>query len=637
MSILTSLIPLFPLLGFLINGLGFPGISKKMVSLTGCGSVLVSFLISAVLFSQSLSENFESQKIILFDWITAGNIDVGFSFFIDHLTILMLLIVTGVGFLIHLYSVGYMDADAGFGKFFAFLNLFIFFMLILVMGGNYVMMFIGWEGVGLCSFLLIGFWWKNRDFSAAANKAFIMNRIGDVGFILGVFLLFLTFGSSDFDTIFSGAATFISNDKAIVAITLLLFIGAIGKSAQIPLYTWLPDAMAGPTPVSALIHAATMVTAGVYMVASSNVLYSLAPFTLEIVTIVGASTALLAAMIAITQNDIKKVLAYSTVSQLGYMFVAEGSSAYDSGIFHLMTHAFFKALLFLGAGSVIHAMSGKQNMREMGGLKKFLPTTFWTMGIATLAISGFPPFAGFFSKDEILVESYGNSPVIFWVLSITSALTAVYMFRLLFMTFYGEFRGSHHQQQHLHESPKVMTIPLIILAVLAAIAGFVEMPALFGAHQWLREYLAPVFAQNTRLTSPFESTNLEIEVIIATLIGLALIIWFTYRRYAEHKVAISLNEDALPFWYKISLHKFYVDEFYDRVIVKPLEFLGDYFHDKMEKNVIDGAVNGMGGATVWMSTQLRKLQTGNIGFYVLAMVAGIVLILIFGLSKLNMF
>lgn len=641
MNQLAALIPFLPLLGFIINGLGFPKLSKNTAGIIGCGSVLLSFLISAVLFIQSLTGSFDTgasgEKITLFNWIIAGNISIDFSFFIDHLALIMLLIVTGVGFLIHVYSVGYMHADEGFGKFFAYMNLFIFFMLILVMGANYVMMFIGWEGVGLCSYLLIGFWWKNRDYSAAANKAFIMNRIGDLGFILGIFLMFITFGSSDFDTVFTSASLFTANDSVIVAITLLLFIGAIGKSAQIPLHTWLPDAMAGPTPVSALIHAATMVTAGVYMVARSNILYSLAPLSLEVITIVGCGTALFAAIIAVTQSDIKKVLAYSTVSQLGYMFVAEGSSAYDTGIFHLMTHAFFKALLFLGAGSVIHAMSGEQNLRKMGGLRKYLPATFWTMGIATLAISGAPPFAGFFSKDEILISSYGNSPVVFGILSITSVLTVVYMFRLMFMTFYGEFRGTHHQEEHLHESPKVMTIPLMILAVLSAIGGFLGLPALLGDHHWISSYLAPVFQQNVRLTEHYESHALEIFVIVATIAVLIIVYRLADQRYAKSKVPAMINEEALPFWYRLSYNKFYVDEFYNRFIVVPLEWLGDFFHEKIEKNVIDGTVNGLGKGTVWLSGQLRKIQTGNIGFYVLAMVIGMVLLLVLGLSKTNLF
>jgi len=428
-----------------------------------------------------------------------------------------------------------------------------------------------------------------------------------------------------------------AGSATVTAITLFLFLGCTGKSAQIPLYTWLPDAMAGPTPVSALIHAATMVTAGVYMVARSNILYSLAPISLEVVTIVGCCTALLAALIAVTQSDIKKVLAYSTVSQLGYMFVAEGSSAYDTGIFHLMTHAFFKALLFLGAGSVIHAMSGEQNMRRMGGLKKYLPTTFWTIGIATLAISGMPPFAGFFSKDEILVSSYGNSPIVFTILSITSALTAVYMFRLLFMTFYGEFRGTHHQQEHLHESPKVMTMPLMILAVLSAIGGFLGLPGIFGEHHWLRNYLSPVFDQNPRLTEHYESTTLEVVITVLTIAVIVVIVRMANQRYVQKKVAVAINEDELPWWYKLSYNKFYVDEIYDRAVIRPLEAIGDFLSEKMEKNVIDGAVNGLGNFTVYLSTQLRKIQTGNIGYYVLAMVVGIVLMMVFGLSKMNLF
>lgn len=637
MTQLAALLPFIPLLGFIINGLGFPRISKSVAGWIGCGSVFISFLISSALFIQSLTYSTQQVTISLFDWIVAGNIHVGFSFFIDHLTLIMLMIVTGVGFLIHVYSVGYMHDDEGFGKFFAYMNLFIFFMLLLVMGASYVMMFIGWEGVGLCSYLLIGFWWKNRDYSAAANKAFIMNRIGDLGFLLGIFLMFITFGSSDFEKVFAGSSSFATNDKVIIAITLLLFIGAIGKSAQIPLYTWLPDAMAGPTPVSALIHAATMVTAGVYMVARSNILYSIAPLSLEVVTIVGLATAVLAALIAVTQSDIKKVLAYSTVSQLGYMFVAEGSSAYSSGIFHLMTHAFFKALLFLGAGSVIHALHHEQDLRKMGGLRKWLPTTFLTMFIATLAISGFPPFAGFFSKDEILVAAYGHSPVVFWILSVTSVLTALYMFRLLFLTFFGEFRGGHHGHEQVHESPKVMTVPLMILAVLSAIGGFLGLPALFGNLHWINHYLEPVFASNPRLAEHHESAGLEIAIAVTTIVVIGVIWWACNEKYVKKKVAVQLVESQLPWWYRLSYHKFYVDELYARVVVKPVEWFGDFFRDKFEPNVIDGAVNSMGNLTVWLSGQLRKIQTGNIGFYVLSMVIGMVLLLIYGLSQMNLF
>ncbi|MCY7410986.1 MAG: NADH-quinone oxidoreductase subunit L, partial [Chitinophagales bacterium] len=621
---LAALIPFLPLLGFAINGLGFQKIPKNIAGIIGCSSVLASFLIAASIFFQSINGSFVSTQINLFDWIVAGNINISFSFLIDHLTLIMLMVVTGVGFLIHVYSIGYMHDDEGFGKFFAYMNLFIFFMLILVMGANYVMMFIGWEGVGLCSYLLIGFWWKNREYSAAANKAFIMNRIGDLGFILGIFLTFLTFGTSDYQKVFEGASAFSNNDSTIIAITLLFFIGAMGKSAQIPLYTWLPDAMAGPTPVSALIHAATMVTAGVYMVARSNILYSIAPFTLGIITVVGLCTAILAALIAITQSDIKKVLAYSTVSQLGYMFVAEGAGAYSSGIFHLVTHAFFKALLFLGAGSVIHAMHGEQNLRKMGGLRKFLPTTFITMVIATFAISGFPPFSGFFSKDEILLSTYNESPIVFWLLSATSVLTAVYMFRLLFLTFYGDFRGTHHQQEHLHESPRSITTPLIILAVLAAVGGFIGLPEVFSDQHWLNNYLAPVFNQNPRLISHEVNASVDYMLMGATIILLAVVIYLAYQRYHQKKVAANIVEEDLPFLYKLSYNKFYIDELYDKLFVKPLEWFGDFFSEKIEKNVIDGAVNGLGGGTVWLSGQLRKLQTGNIGFYVFAMVVGMV-------------
>ncbi|MEO6167064.1 MAG: NADH-quinone oxidoreductase subunit L [Chitinophagales bacterium] len=636
MSALTWLIPLLPLIGFLINGLGFRKIPKNAAAIIGCGSVLASFLIVCSLFIQSLAAPV-SQRIDLYTWIAAGNYSVSFSFLIDHLSIIMMMIVTGVGFLIHVYSIGYMKQDEGFGKFFAYLNLFLFFMLVLVMGANYVMMFIGWEGVGLCSYLLIGFWWKNRDYSAAANKAFIMNRIGDLGFILGIFLLFTTFGSSDFDRVFPGAAAFATNDSVIVAITLLLFIGAIGKSAQIPLFTWLPDAMAGPTPVSALIHAATMVTAGVYMVARSNILFSIAPVSLAVVSVVGTITALMAALIALTQNDIKKVLAYSTVSQLGYMFVALGSSAYDAGVFHVMTHAFFKALLFLGAGSVIHAASGEQNIRRMGGLRKALPVTSATFLVGTLAISGIPPFSGFFSKDAIITASYGDSLPIFITLTITSVLTAAYMFRLYFVVFWGDFRGTHHQQEHLHESPKSITIPLIILAVLAAIGGFFGIPEIFGDHNWIHHYLAPVFSQNPRIMAHADNEMIEWMLVIFSIVILPIVLWIAYRRYALKKVATTINEEQLPFFYRLSFHKFYVDEIYQKVIVAPLQSIGDFFSDIFEKKVIDASVNGLGNFTVYLGSQLRRIQTGNIGFYVFAMVAGIILMLLFSLAKMNVF
>jgi NADH-quinone oxidoreductase subunit L len=636
MTAVAWLIPLLPLLGFIINGLGFPKLNKKVAAIIGCGSVLASFAIVCSLFLQSLQTPLH-HRIDLYTWIAAGNYTVSFALLIDNLTVIMMMIVTGVGFLIHVYSIGYMKEDEGFGKFFAYLNLFIFFMLLLVMGASFVIMFIGWEGVGLCSYLLIGFWWKNREYSAAANKAFIMNRIGDLGFILAIFMMFAVFGSSDFDKVFPAASAFTTNDSIIVAITLLLFVGAIGKSAQLPLFTWLPDAMAGPTPVSALIHAATMVTAGVYMVARSNILYSIAPVTLAVITVLGTITALFAALIALTQNDIKKVLAYSTVSQLGFMFVALGTSSFDAGIFHVMTHAFFKALLFLGAGSVIHAMSGEQNIRHMGGLKKALPITSFTFLIGTLAISGIPPFAGFFSKDAILTASYFNSTVIFLLLILTSVLTAAYMFRLYFLVFWGNFRGTHHQEEHLHESPQSITIPLIVLAFFAAIGGFFGLPEIFGNHNWIHHYLLPVFSQNTRIMAHADSVLIEWMLVAFSLVVIVPVMWLAYKRYALKPVKTSVSEEQLPVLYKLSFHKFYVDEIYDYGIVKPLNALSALFSVAVEKKMIDGTVNGLGSITLFLSSQLRKIQTGNTGFYVFAMVAGMVLMLLFALAKLNVF
>ncbi|OYZ46672.1 MAG: NADH-quinone oxidoreductase subunit L, partial [Sphingobacteriales bacterium 24-40-4] len=411
-------------------------------------------------------------------------------FLVDPLSALMLLIVTGIGFLIHVYSTGYMHHDAGFAKFFSYLNLFIFFMLLLVLGSNYVVMFIGWEGVGLCSYLLIGFWFTNSSYASAAKKAFVMNRIGDLGFLIAVFLIFTTFNSVEFASIFPQAANMASGDSVLILITALLFVGAIGKSAQIPLFTWLPDAMAGPTPVSALIHAATMVTAGIYMIARSNILFTLAPETLGVVAIIGLATLFLAAAIAVTQTDIKKVLAYSTVSQLGYMFLGLGVGAYTGAFFHVITHAFFKALLFLGAGSVIHAMSNEQDMRNMGGLKKKLPVTYLTMMIGTIAIAGLPPFSGFFSKDEILAHVYENNKI-FWLIAVIGAMfTAFYMFRMMYLTFNGKFRGTTEPEHHLHESPASMTFPLIVLAILSALGGLIGIPAIFGGSHWLAGFLA---------------------------------------------------------------------------------------------------------------------------------------------------
>ena len=540
----------------------------------------------------------------------------------------MLLIITGVGFLIHVYSVGYMSHNKAFARFFSYLNLFVFFMLILVLGSNYVLMFAGWEGVGLCSYLLIGFWFKNNEYNNAANKAFIMNRIGDLGFLLGIILMFITFGSVQFSDVFAGAQSFPDNQATIVAITMLLFIGAMGKSAQIPLYTWLPDAMAGPTPVSALIHAATMVTAGIYMVVRSNILYSIAPSTLEFITVVGMATALFSATIALAQTDIKKVLAYSTLSQLGYMFVALGVGAYSTGLFHVTTHAFFKALLFLAAGSVIHAMSGEQDIRRMGGLRKKLPTTYLVFLVGTFAISGMPPFAGFFSKDEILAKAHLNNDFLFFLLSVTSVITAVYMFRLLFLTFFGSFRGTHEQEHHLHESPAVMTVPLVILAVLSTFGGFLGLPSVFSEHHLFGHYLAPVLSTASTASHAEPSHFFEYSLMGISIVALALIIYLAYDRFAKKEKVPSLNESEFSPLYRLLFNKYYVDELYDRIFVKPLYWLGDVLHKIIDLKVLDGAVNLVGKGVNKGSNVVRLAQEGSVGFYIFAMVLGVIVILI---------
>ncbi len=488
-------------------------------------------------------------------------------------------------------------------------------------------MFIGWEGVGLCSYLLIGFWFKNPEYNKAANKAFIMNRIGDLGFLLGIFLIFLQFGSLEFSTVFQNAgSTLTTGGTTVTAITLLLFIGATGKSAQIPLFTWLPDAMAGPTPVSALIHAATMVTAGVYMVARSNVLYTLAPFTMAVITVIGALTALMAGIIALTQNDIKKVLAYSTISQLGYMFAALGVSAFSSSIFHLMTHAFFKALLFLAAGSVIHALGGEQNIHKMGGLKKYLPITFPVFLIGVLAISGCPPFAGFFSKDEIISASYNYSIPIFLILEITAVLTAAYMFRLLFLVFFGETRLPHHKTEHIHEAPGSMTITCIILAFLSTIGGFAGLP--YGGPRVLNNYLTPVFSFYGGFIPAESSASVETAVIIVTIITLIAVYYWANQKFAKKPVPQEIDVKDMPWWYKLSYHKFYVDEIYNTLIVRPLNALSREFMRVIEKHSIDVTVNDTGDFVVYLSSILKRFQQGNIGFYVLMMVLGVVIFIL---------
>jgi len=627
MELMIGLIPLSPLLGFLIIALLNKQLRQWLAALMACSAVFFSFVLSVVLFF-SLGEDQQAFTYTAFNWITAGNFSVSFAFLVDPLSIVMMLIITGVGFLIHVYSVGYMHGDEGFNRFFAYLNLFIFFMLLLVMGSNYLVMFVGWEGVGLCSYLLIGFWFKNTEYNNAAKKAFIMNRIGDLGLILGVIMIFIQFGTLSYQEVFAKAPEWASGSETITLITILLFIGAIGKSAQIPLYTWLPDAMAGPTPVSALIHAATMVTAGVYMVARNNILYTLSPFTLDLIVIIGLATAVLAATIAVAQNDIKKVLAYSTVSQLGLMFLALGVGAYTSGIFHMTTHAFFKALLFLGAGSVIHGMSGEQDVRNMGGLRKYLPVTFATFLIGTLAISGLPPFAGFFSKDEILANTFAENKIVWALAFLASLLTAFYMFRLFFLTFSGTSRANAEVQHHIHESPQTMTTPLVVLAGLSVIGGFMGIPAVFGGSHALNNFLAPVFAQSHEMSQPHHLSHSTELILMGVVIALTLVvILLAFSLYVQKKKVPAPEGVALSSLHRILYNKYYVDEIYDRIIVRPLNFLSKALDALIERLLIDRTVNGAGRAVTWGGKTLRLAQTGNTGFYIFAMVISILVLL----------
>ncbi len=634
-DLIITLIPLLPLLGFLIITLGSKKVGHGAASFIACGAVLVSFFLAVWIFFFLLNAGTDVHHVRtnLFTWIAAGDFAVDMSFLVDPLSATMLLIITGVGFLIHVYSIGYMHDDPGFNKFFSYLNLFVFFMLMLVMGSNYLVMFVGWEGVGLCSYLLIGFWFKNQDYNDAANKAFIMNRIGDLGLLLGLILIFMNYGSLNYADVFAKAQSV--DGATVTAITMLLFVGAMGKSAQIPLYTWLPDAMAGPTPVSALIHAATMVTAGVYMVARNNILYTLSPASLQLVLVVGLATALFAATIALTQNDIKKVLAYSTVSQLGLMFVALGVGAYASGIFHMMTHAFFKALLFLGAGSVIHALHHEQDIRRMGGLKKYLPTTYATFLIGVLAISGIPPFAGFFSKDEILANTFAQNPIAWGVALAASLLTSFYMFRLFFLTFHGNTRVSEDKLHHIHESPKSITIPLIILAALSVIGGFFNVPSVLFGSSRLKGFLAPVFEQSAALTEHAELSHATEYALMGTVIVLTLIIiGIAYSMYVS-KNNVPVAEGQETGIQKLLYHKYYIDEVYNAIIVKPLYWLSAIFDRIVESMGIDRFVNAAGESVIDWSKVFRFLQNGSIGFYIFAMVIGIVLMLAASIFNFN--
>jgi NADH-quinone oxidoreductase subunit L len=616
---LVLVLLLAPFLGFLFNVFLGKQTGKTIVGIVGTLSVVVSFAVTLCFFIQ-INETQQAITINLFDWISIERFDVKFGFLLDQLSILWLLFVTGIGSLIHLYSISYMHDDEKMHSFFAYLNLFIFFMITLVMGSNLLMMFIGWEGVGLCSYLLIGFWYKNQDFNDAAKKAFIMNRIGDLGFLIGIFIVSSLFSTLDFTSLKTLITSGTNTDSLWIPIAAFaLFIGASGKSAQIPLYTWLPDAMAGPTPVSALIHAATMVTAGIFMLTRLNFLFDLAPSVQDIIAVVGAVTSLVAATIALTQNDIKKVLAYSTVSQLGLMFLALGLGAYEVAVFHVITHAFFKACLFLGSGSVIHGLHGEQDMRKMGGLKKAMPITFITMLIASLAISGIFPLAGFWSKDEILMTAFHHNITLWVIGSIASILTAFYMFRLIYLTFYNSFRGTEEQKHHLHESPSLITVPLIVLAILSFFGGIISLPG----HSWLNDYLAPLFSKVTTEEHSLGSTEYTLMAIatIGALLGIAI----AYKKYLKDNIVPSEDSEITGFT-KVLYNKYYVDEVYDAIFVKPINILAAFFKNHVEKT-LSKMVFGLGNLTNEMALQGKRIHNGSVGLYLFAFVVGVCAIL----------
>jgi NADH-quinone oxidoreductase subunit L len=620
MKVIIGLIILWPFIGFLFNGLGRHFWSKKIIAYKATGFIVASFICSVFAFL-----NVQEQGAITvhyFDFINTASLKIPFDFKVDALSSLFLLVITGVGSLIHLYSTAYMKEETAphYARYFAYLNLFIFSMLLLVLGDNFVVMFIGWEGVGLCSYLLIGYWFSNGQYNAAAKKAFVMNRIGDLGFLLAIFWMVVKLGTVSYSEVFTQVSLAKLTSADITAITLLLFVGAMGKSAQIPLYTWLPDAMAGPTPVSALIHAATMVTAGIYMITRSNVLFSHSEHTQNVIAIIGISTALLAATIAIKQNDIKKVLAYSTVSQLGYMFLGLGVGAYTGAVFHVITHAFFKALLFLGAGSVIHAMHHEQDIQKMGGLKSKLPITHLTFLIGCIAIAGIPPFSGFFSKDEILAAAFEKNPIYYYLGILGAAMTAFYMFRLYATTFLGKFRGTEDQEHHLHESPIAMTIPLILLAIASAIAGAIGVPEILGGHHWLGTHLTSIVGtpHTSNLSHNTEWLLMGISVtvaLIAVIIAVSI-----YRKKTDEVPTNGLG--------KVLFNKWYVDELYETVIIKPLDTLAAFLKNTIEKNVIDGAVNGSGKLVQYGARQIRLIQSGQVGYYILFMVLSIILLFV---------
>ncbi|MCI0706546.1 MAG: NADH-quinone oxidoreductase subunit L [Ignavibacteriae bacterium] len=651
MFALFPYIVLFPLIGFAVLGLfGKKFKSEKLVGIIGSGTVGLSFLTAAAIFIHMLGLAPDQRKEIveLFTWIstftgTSSSLSVSIAYQIDQLSILMVLVVTGVGFLIHVYSIGYMHGDPGFWKFFAYLNLFIFMMLNLVMGSNFLLMFLGWEGVGLCSYLLIGFWHERKfetggykpgtaTTSDAAKKAFIVNRIGDFGFLIGMFLIFTKFGSLDFDTVFNRAAVLSVGGGVMFWITLLLFVGATGKSAQIPLFVWLPDAMAGPTPVSALIHAATMVTAGVYMVARCSVLFALSPETLQIVAIIGALTAIFAATMGLVQNDIKKVLAYSTVSQLGYMFMAMGVAAFTAGIFHLVTHAFFKALLFLGSGAVIHAMHEEQDIQKMGGLKAYMPTTYKTFLVGAIAIAGIFPFAGFFSKDEILWKAFSSDygSVFLWLAGVLgAALTAFYMFRLVSLTFEGKERFDH-KHVHPHEAPKTMTVPLMVLGALSVVGGFIGIPESLFVGNAIEHWLEPVFAKaNDKLSIGYHSPSAMEYILMILSLGIAVGAIYAARTMYMKRTEIAEGlKSRFAGLHKLLWNKYYVDEAYDVSVVTPTVKLSESLLWKgVDVSIIDRLVNGSAKLINFLAGYVRRIQTGVAQMYAVVFVGGILVVI----------
>ena len=647
------LIPLLPFTGFLIAGL-FGKYLKERAATVAVAGVFGSFVFAVWAFIDVLGGTLIDEN--LYSWITIGNLNINVGFQIDQLTVVMLMVVTTLSTLIHIYSIGYMHGDKGFARFFAYLELFTFFMLVLVMANNFLLMFVGWEGVGLCSYLLIGFWYEKKSASDAGIKAFVVNRVGDFGFVLGMMLIFVTFGTLDFTDVFAQATPQLAAQNIdllgmeigiVTLICVLLFVGATGKSAQIPLYVWLPDAMEGPTPVSALIHAATMVTAGVFMVARCAPLFILSHTAMNVVAVVGGVTAIFAATIGLVQNDIKRVIAYSTISQLGYMFVAVGVGAYSAGIFHLMTHAFFKGLLFLGAGSIMHAMSGELDMRKMGGLRKKIPITYWTFFIACLAIAGIPGFSGFFSKDEILWKAF-SSPhghIMIWLLAaLTAGMTAFYMFRLLFGVFYGDCRAPEDIKRHIHESPKVMTVPLMILAFLAIAGGYVGIPHVLGGTNLFDQFLAPVLGGGTAhseaaaasfslISSAWASgaeaageASLEMTLMVASVITALIGISLAYWLYVANTKLPGKFTAAFPGLFKVVNNKYFVDELYDFVFVRGILKAGALLLKVVDIGIIEGIVNGTGSLLQWAGGHLRKLETGVVQQYAFGMILGAIVV-----------